>query len=144
MIKRGWFTNNTTWHGHLRDSPEVGKSRRDFGGFSLMGICIRTLNWWWCWPVLWVLDLDLAFGAIRHRYFSDTDDVLNHVVRSCISHGVLPTPVSWLANKINNPDNLGVRLITYFDREFNFTGEIDTGPPMYIVYDADLLRRVMG
>jgi len=146
MLKRFWFTNNKSSHRWEKDDPRVGTSRRDFGGFSLMGMCVRCLGWWWAWPLLCIWDSELVFSAIRYRYFNNRNDVLNHVVRCCIAGNVLPTPSAWLANKINNPHNLGTRMIRYFDQQYwiSTENEYDEGPPMYQVYDEEFLTKVMG
>ncbi len=145
MLKRFWFTNNKSSHAWEKNDPRVGTSRRDFGGFSLMGMCIRCLNWWVLWPLVCVFDSELVFSAVRYRYFNNRSDVLNHVVRCCIAGNVLPTPSAWLANQINNPDNLYIRMRRYFDARYwnSIENEWDEGPPMYDVYDLDFLRKAM-
>lgn len=103
------FTNNTRKNGATKrnhgkmDSGEV----RDYGWklpdvtlFEIWALFIRAWGLRVLWPLLWLLDLELLGGAIRWRYFRKHNIAMNHTLTQLQAMDRLPTPVSWLAEKI--------------------------------------------
>ena len=140
MLKRGFFTNNKTKHADAGANPEnYGKSKRDFLGFDQIASCIRMLNWYWMWPLVWIGDLSLLYSTLNIRFWNKDDDVLNYVVRLVMARLMFNTVIGSICAKIADPDDLYGRLVVYFTRT-NDSG--DHGPPMYEVYNLDFLRKV--
>lgn len=70
---------------------------------------------WIFWPVLCVLDLHLLAAAVYDKYFDNQEpDVINFVGKVLVSREYVPTPVSWLATKFLNKQNLIDRLKVYW------------------------------
>lgn len=138
-MRRGWFTNNSTgWRVNRGLEPEkVGKDWPDFAGFANMAMCFRGMGWWWMYPLIMILDLDNLWGAVQYRFFSKTHEPLNHYVTCAAAWYKYPTPVSWLANRINDGADAFQRIVRYMDRKPH------QAPPLYIVWDEQMMKEIM-
>lgn len=142
-MKRGWFTNNKTgWRVDRKTEPEkIGTSWPDFAGFDNLSICLRaftscrTLQLFFM-PLLCILDLSLLFGAIQYRWFDKKTEPLNFLVRCGLIWGV-ETPISWLAKRLTNPDDMAMRVERYMEREPH------KAPPLHYVWTTRLLHVVL-
>lgn len=113
---RGWlFTYNTIKNG---SDPKTAKWKLpdltvfDFWAMELRGF--GKLSWIF-WPLLCVLDIHLLLSAMFDKYFdNDEPDVINAIGKLMVSREYVPTPVSWLATKFYNKQNLLKRLTAYW------------------------------
>jgi len=130
LLKRGGFFWNTKrngatienhgdfkWPGDRTNTSTYDYSWKlpDIAGPEFWGVVIRGYKLWFLWPLLWISDLETLFSAFRHRSIEHTD-VLNHVIISQYSARNMPTPISWLASKVDNPARLSRKLKDYFNR----------------------------
>ncbi len=138
-LKRGWFTNNRTgWRvNRQRDPHLVGKSKPNFAGLSQLAMCFRAMGWWWMYLLTTVLDAELIFNAVKYRWFSKRREPINFILRCGIARYWHPTLTGWIANRINDPDNLHERLVRYMDRGPH------QAPPLQNVWTLDMMKRFM-
>jgi len=135
-MKRGWFTNNRTgWRVDRAKEPEkAGKDWPDFGGFDNMAACFRGLDWWWLWPLLVVLDLELIFAAVQYRWFNKKTEPLNFLVRLAIARYWLPTPTALVAMCLTSAGDMAARVERYMIRGPH------TAPPLHTIWNYKMLR----
>lgn len=100
------FANNTRQNGATkRNHGSKGRSYAwkfpDITGPEIWGNLIRAFNAWYLYPLLCVLDcLELVWGAVAWRIGKKHNIALNQTLSQMQSYDRLPTPASWLANKI--------------------------------------------
>lgn len=75
-------------------------------GFKMVGILL--------YPILCILDIELLLGTILWKYRSGSD-VLNFLCLTRYARARLPTPISWLALKLEDKQLLKTKLDVYFD-----------------------------
>lgn len=126
-IKRlGFMTNtrkNHQWetlelqkqYGNPRDKWNYKWKLPDFCGPEFWGLYIRGFRFWLFYPLLIIFDIETLIGAIVRRFNKD-DDVLNHVMISQYANRCMPTPTSWLTDKINDNEKLYIKMSTYCSR----------------------------
>lgn len=126
-IKRlGFMTNtrkNHQWetiylqkkYGNPRDNWNYKWKLPDFCGPEFWGLYIRGFKFWPLYPLLILFDLETLIGAIVRR-FNEDDDVLNHVMISQYALRCMPTPTSWITDKINDNAVLLVKMRAYCNR----------------------------
>lgn len=103
------FTTNTRRNGVTRytHGRVVEEELRDYGWklpdltfFEIWGNFIRSFNAWYLWPLLVFLDLELLLGSIKWRYFPKHNIAMNQALSVMQAMDRLPTPLSYLAEKI--------------------------------------------
>ena len=105
-LKRGFlFANNTRRNGSTKKNHN-GKDRNyswkvpDLTGPEIWGNIIRSYRAYYLYPLLLLFDFELLAGAIRWRWFASHNIALNHTLSQMQSVDRMPTPISWLAEKI--------------------------------------------
>ena len=68
---------------------------------------------WLAWPLLCVLDLHLVIDTILENV-EEEDDAFNYAGRLFVSRDYVPTPISWLALKILDREELIREVDQYF------------------------------
>jgi len=104
----------------------------DACGPEFFGLYIRGFRFWALYPVLLFTDLETVINSILRRCNKNTD-VLNHVAICLYGKYIMPTPWSWLANKINSSKDLNGKMAQYFSGE---------DPPYLAEMYADLIERM--
>jgi len=128
ILRLGFFTNirrnGTTKLNHgtkkyVSDTPLYNYNPKppDFAGPSFWALYLRGF---WplglaLYPVLCVLDLSLLVHSLLWRYHYTHDDCLSYLILTRYSRSRLPTPLSYLALRIENKQDLKTKLDVYFD-----------------------------
>ena len=105
-LKRGFiFCNNTRQNGatkrnHGSNGYSYAWKLPDITGPEIWGNIIRGFNAWYLWPLLLVCDIELFLGTCKWRWFRRHNIALNHTLSMMQAHDRLPTPLSWLAQKV--------------------------------------------
>lgn len=109
------FSYNTIKNG---TDPKIAKWKLpDLTLFDIWAMELRGFGKlsWIFWPLLCVLDIHLLLSAMFDKYFdNDEPDVINAIGKLMVSREYVPTPVSWLATKFYNKQNLLKRLTAYW------------------------------
>lgn len=125
-LKRGFiFTNNTRQNGATkRNHGQKGYSYAwklpDFTGPEIWANFIRAFKAWYLYPLLLVFDLELLFGSIKWRYFPRNNIAMNQTLSKLQGLDRLPTPWTWLAEKICPIEYMIDHIADHFD---DFGGE---------------------
>lgn len=109
------FSYNTIKNG--RDPKTAKWKMPDITFMDIWAMMLRGFGpiSWVFWPLLLVLDLHLLLGAVYDRYFDNKEpDVINFLGKLFVSVDHVPTPVSKLALKFVNKENLLSRLREYW------------------------------
>lgn len=91
------------------------KKLPDFTGPKLWSVYIRGLDLWWLYPLLCVFDVLLVLNAINRRFTKDKDP-LNHFLTLEYAQRKYKTPMSILADHVDNKLKVIEDAEHYFDR----------------------------
>lgn len=117
------------------------KKLPDFTGPEFLGIYIRSnpITGILLYPLLLVSDLFTVGGSIIRRFqdVKDNDDVINHLTICIYTRMNYPTPLTFLANKINDYDDMLYKLKYY-------CGAAETNKWRKIPFYVDLYEPLMA
>ena len=65
------------------------------------------------YPLLLVFDLHILINSVVVR-LQKNDDIISHIAKCFVASKVMPTPLSWLANRVNSGDQLERKLRSYW------------------------------
>ena len=127
VLRLGFFfnirKNGTTKENHGTKYANGTRTRNynvrvpDIAGPSFWAIYFRGFTWLGVlvYPILCFLDIELLLGSILWRYYRKGNDVLNYLCLTRYARARLPTPLSWLALKVEDKQLLKTKLTLYFD-----------------------------
>ena len=126
-LGRGFlFANNTRKNGanKFTHGKDIGGEVRDYNwkfpdptAFDIWGNFIRAYNSWLLYPLLFLFDLELLGGSIIWRFFPKHNITMNHTLSLMQARHRMPTPISWLSEKIMSFDRL-IKLLGQHFRDF--------------------------
>jgi len=120
------FQYETESEHKLKSTPDVAWNPKpkisDITGPEVWGLWIRFWRMWFLWPALWILDLETAASSALWRWKPKNDITRNHMLIMITQKNHMPTPISWMARKISNIDDLCER----WGRYCQAVGEEDT------------------
>lgn len=87
----------------------------DITGPKVWNCMLRGLNKWYLWPLIFIFDIELFIGAINWRYFKKSNLAQNQAAEQMQATHRLPTPFSWLANKIMPIEKLIILMADHLD-----------------------------
>ena len=110
-LMRGLLFTTNTRPNHIELRP---KKLPDFTGPEFWALYIRSnyITGILFYPLLCLFDIETLIGSIIRR-FNTNDDVINHLSICIYGRMRFPTPIIWLACKINSYDNMIAKLISY-------------------------------
>lgn len=108
-----WSYNN------IKNGRDPATAKWKWPDFTLMNIWASYLRGfgklsWLAWPLLCLLDIHILGDAIYTRFWSKSDDQINHALKLFISRDYVPTPTSWLAAKLTDKNGLKQKLRRYW------------------------------
>lgn len=118
LTTNSWIRNWVDMDAELDPIDEWKKKRKipDFTFLEFWALEIRALGLWQLYPLLIFLDIENFIGSIVWRFGRKKDnDVLNHVVITCYTKYVMPTPLSYLSGKVLDWGVMSKKMHTYFN-----------------------------
>lgn len=99
------LANNTRQNGaskfnHKPPQYDYSPKMPGITGPKVWNCYLRALNKWYLWPLVLIFDPELLFGAVNWRFFKKSNLTQNQATEQIYAMARLPTPLSWLANKI--------------------------------------------
>ena len=121
FLRGALFTTNLIPNYVAKGDPGYKIKLPDITLLASWGYMLRYAGWA-AWPLVCVTDLELLVNSIlwyfRLKNSANTNtDILNHVNSLLQAKYACPTPVSWLARKMLNVDDVLGLLDRYFDPE---------------------------
>lgn len=105
-IEKGWLKP--------RDPFRPGWKLPDFCGPEFIGLYIRSLNWWWAYPFLYISDLELLINSIVQYFRQGRYDPSNYVPILIYTKFKYPTFLGRISRYIASKSKLEQRFNDYF------------------------------
>jgi len=92
--------NGATKFNHSENGYSYAPKMPDLTGPKVWNCYLRALNKWYLWPLVFLFDIELLAGAINWKFFKKSNLAQNQCAEQVYATKRLPTPFSWLSNKI--------------------------------------------